>query len=548
MAAHMKNIFWKGVLAALCLGAGGLVSSCNKMDVAPTDRYTELNYWTSTEKANLVLNMAYKQMLNFDWFFYNEAMSDNAYAGRGDAQGVLSISSGVYDPSLSRLDDEWKFHYAGIKTSNTLLENISRVPNIDATLSARMQAEARFLRAMHLWQLATWFGDVPLVIKTISVSESQTITRTSRADVIAYALKELDAVEGILPVASQYTGNDIGRISKGAAIALKARIQLYEGNWQAVVTECQKLVGSGVGGSYSLFPSYDGLFKVQNENNNEAILKAGFVPNLVTYGDFIDFVPISVGARLNGMAPTQELVNDYLMANGSAIGDAGSGYDESNPYVNRDARLTATVVYDGYKWPLNDGSLKTIHIKPGSDPDANAPDEYKAGSVSSPTGYYIRKYYDSTGNNFAQGLDLMLIRYADVLLMYAEAKNEIAALDQAGWDLTIKPLRVRAGFTAASALNYNAAWSQSDLRTIIRRERRSELAMEGLRIFDIRRWKTAQTALNGYVHGAKFADPGIDNGYIRANTRYFDPSKHYLWPVPRDERALNTHLGQNPGW
>lgn len=363
-----QNNFWSAI-TALGIGCGLLASSCNKMDVAPTDRYTELNYWTSAEKANLVLNTAYSQMVNADWFFYDEALSDNAYAGRGDAQGVLSISSGVYDPSLSRLDDEWKFHYAGIKTSNTLLENINKVPDIDADLSARMQAESRFLRAMHLWQLANRFGDVPLVTKTLSVSESQTIARTPRAEVIAYALKELDDVEGKLPVASQYTGNDIGRISKGAAIALKARIQLYESNWQAVVTECSKLVGSTTGGSYSLFPSYNGLFKPENENNNEAILKAGYVPNLHTYGDFIDFVPISVGARLNGLAPTQELVNDYLMKNGAAIGDAGSGYDETNPYVNRDPRLTATVVYHGYQWPLAGGTSKTIYIKPGSDPD-----------------------------------------------------------------------------------------------------------------------------------------------------------------------------------
>lgn len=142
----------------------------------------------------------------------------------------------------------------------------------------------------------------------------------------------------------------------------------------------------------------------------------------------------------------------------------------------------------------------------------------------------------------------MLIRYADVLLMYAEAKNEIAKLDQPTWDMTIRPLRARAGFTDAGTLNFNASLSQGDFRTIIRRERRVELAMEGLRIYDIRRWKTAETVLNGYVHGAKFSDPGIDNGYIRANSRYFDPGKHYLWPIPRDERALNSHLTQNPGW
>src|SRR5258708_10463019 len=251
----------------------------------------------------------------------------------------------------------------------------------------------------------------------------------------------------------------MGGISKGGGIGLKARGLLYKSWWADGVPECGRWIGTTANGTYSLFPSYAGLFKPQNEHNPEVLLSSGFVPELRTYSVFIDFVRISIGARLNGMAPTQELVNDYLMTNGKPITDAGSGYDESNPYQNRDPRLTATVVYDRYQWPMNDGSLKTIYIKPGSDPDPNAPDEYKSGSVSSPTGYYIRKYYDSTANNFNSGLDLMVIRYADVLLMLAEAKNEVATLDQATWDYTIKLIRMRAGFTAPAALNYDATLS-----------------------------------------------------------------------------------------
>jgi hypothetical protein len=530
------------------ISIGILALACNKLDTAPTDRYTELNYWTSPDKADLVLNMAYKQMNNESYFFYNEGLSDNAYAGRGDANGVMSISSGVYDPSLSRLEQEWTFHYAGIKTGNTLLENIGRVPGMDQGLRSRMMAEAKFLRAFHYFQLATWWGAVPLVTKTISVDEAQTIKRSPRGEVIAFVLKELDDVAAVLPVNTSYSGANTGRISKGAAIALKARVLLYEGRWADVVTECGKLIGNTNNGAYSLFPSYAGIFRPQNENNSEVILSSGFVPELRTHSEFIDFVPISVGARLNGLAPSQELVNDYIMSNGKAIGETGSGYNESNSYQGRDPRMGATLVYDGYLWPKNNGSLKTIYIKPGTDPDRNAPDEYKPGSVSSPTGYYIRKYYDSTANNFNSGLDLILIRYADVLLMYAEAKNELGTLDQASWDNTIKLLRARAGFTDPAALNFDPSWSQTQLKDIIRRERRTELAMEGLRVFDIRRWKTAETVLNGYVHGAKFADPSVDNGYIRANSRVFNASKHYLWPVPRDERALNINLDQNAGW
>ncbi len=132
--------------------------------------------------------------------------------------------------------------------------------------------------------------------------------------------------------------------------------------------------------------------------------------------------------------------------------------------------------------------------------------------------------------------------------MYAEAKNELAKLDETTWNQTIKALRSRAGFTDAGALNYNSSWSQADLREIIRNERRVELAMEGLRIFDIRRWKIAETVLNGWVHGAQFGPANEDGGYIRAGQRSFDKNKHYLWPVPREERSINPNLSQNPGW
>ncbi len=159
-----------------------------------------------------------------------------------------------------------------------------------------------------------------------------------------------------------------------------------------------------------------------------------------------DLVPLSVGARLNAMAPTQELVDDYLMLNGKGIKEVGSGYSENDPYVNRDPRLTNTVVYHNYKWKKPDNSLQTIYIKPGTDPNSTKLDEYVPSGVSSPTGYYIRKYYDPASvNNFNSGLNLILIRYADILLMYAEAKNALGQLTEAVWNQTIRPLRIRAG-------------------------------------------------------------------------------------------------------
>jgi hypothetical protein len=524
------------------------VTSCKKLDLVPTDRFTDVNYWTSTEKANSILNTAYSQMFNSSRFFLNEALSDNAYNGRGDNEGVASIASGTYDASLGRIKSEWNDHYSGIKTCNLFLDNVDRIENMDPVLKARMKGEARFLRAFQYFQLMTWFGDVPLFDKDITLEESLSIGRSPRAEVLAFILSELDAAVEALPVNTAYAQADRGRITKGAALGLKARVYLYEGRWQDVATTCEAIM-SGNNGSYSLFNSYAGLFLPQNENNSEVLLDFQFDPVNRTYNHLFDFVPISVGARLNALAPTQELVDSYLMANGRAINEAGSGYDAEDPYVNRDPRMTATIVYHNYNWTRPDGTTKTIYIKPGTDPDETKMDEYAAGGVSSPTGYYLRKYYDPTSlTNFVSGLNLILIRYADVLLMYAEARNELGTMDESVWNQTVRALRNRAGFVDPVALNFNASLGQDGLRTAIRNERRTELAMEGLRIFDIRRWKTAEVVLNGWAHGAKFGPASIDNGYIRANLRVFDPGKHYLWPIPRDERNLNPNLQQNPGW
>lgn len=524
-----------------------LLVSCEDLDLSPENQFTDSNYWTSVAKAQTFLNTAYSQMQNSNYFFYNEALSDNAFNGRGDNAGAASIGAGIYDPSLGRIKDEWNNRYAGIKTCNLLLENINRVPNADPAVIARMVAEARFLRAFQHFQLTTWFGDIPLIKKDLPLEEASTISRTSHAEVIQYILSELDAIIPILPKNTQYAAADRGKISAGAAVALKARVLLYEGRWEDVAQTTEEFMTMTYG-QYSLFSSYEGLFQQQNEYNSEDILSLQYVPQFRMWGEFFDMAPLSAGARLNALAPTQELVDSYLTLNGKRINEAGSGYNESNPYVNRDPRLTYTVVYDQYNWKEADGSSHIIYIKPGSSP-GNATDEFVQGSSSTPTGYYTRKYYDTQHlTSLQSGLNLMLFRYADILLMYAEAKNELNQMNSTVWDKTIKLLRSRAGFTDTAALSFNTTLGQIGLREVIRNERRTEFAMEGLRIFDIRRWKIAENVLNGYAHGAKFGVSSIDNGYLRVNLRTFDPDKHYLWPIPRDERLINKNLSQNPNW
>ena len=261
-----------------------------------------------------------------------------------------------------------------------------------------------------------------------------------------------------------------------------------------------------------------------------------------------DMAPISVGARVNGRAPTESLVSAYLMEDGLTT-DASPLYNAEHPYAHRDPRLTATVVYDGYRWSYNvpDGTTgKIIYTHPNSNITTDA---YAGPNKNqTPTGYYVRKYYDAKHEDrLGSSINIITMRYADVLLMYAEAMNEQGKMSQEVWNATLRPIRQRAGFTLASALDYPATATQADMRDIIHRERRCELALEGLRWFDIKRWRIGKQCLDGYVLGARFINNNTEN--IRLDKYIFDENRDYLWSVPQTQMDINPNLmPNNPGY
>ncbi len=539
-----KKIYFILVTSAL------LLLSCKKLDLAPTDRFTDLTFWQSNENVNNALNNIYGSIYNSSNVFYNEAMSDNAFNKSGVNTGADAIASGNFTASLPRFQNDWAFYYSGIKSCNIFLENIDNNTSLTAILKDRMKAEARFVRAWHHFNLMKWWGDVPLLKKDITGDEAKIITRSPKAEVLAFILTELEAASTALPTKDQYATADNGRITKGAALALKARVLLYEGNKMAdAAATCEQLINGTTNGAYSLAANYSDLFsdKIINKTNSESVFSLQYIPNFRMWGDYIDFAPISAGARTNNLAPSQELVNAYIMKNGKAITEAGSGYDENNLSANRDPRLTATVVYDKYIWTNPDNTTQIIYIKPGSTvaPAANT-NEYSTAGQGTATGYYWRKYFDpNAAADIKAGTNIHLIRYAEILLDYAEAKQSLGQMTTLVWDKTIKVIRQRAGFTDAGALDFPGA---ANMTNIIRNERRCEFAMEGIRIDDIRRWKIAETVMNGWLHGAKYGDISVDNGYLRVQQRIFNAGKHYLWPVPPSERALNNNLTQNPNY
>jgi len=278
-----------------------------------------------------------------------------------------------------------------------------------------------------------------------------------------------------------------------------------------------------------------------------------YVPELRTWGNLVDYVPMSAGARLNAAAPTQGLVDTYLMKNGKK-------WTSSDPaYANRDPRMGATIVYDGSKWINRDGKTYTMVIDPEGVVPVNEKeyvvksDKYVRGEASSSTGYYYRKYADPTPSSYKAGgwesnLNLPTIRFADVLLMYAEAKNELGQMNSTIWGQTIKKLRQRAGFDNTIEAMDMPGNDPNVLRDVIRNERRVELALEGLRVFDLRRWKTAEIVLAQPFRGAKFDKSSGSYDYIQLPAGNFSRNRDYLWAIPRSERLLNPNLTQNPGY
>ncbi len=543
----MKKVNIKSILY-FCLGVF-VFSSCNDMDPVPTNKYTDATFWQTTENAETVVNMAYNQMFSADKMWNDEALSDNVFEGRSNT-AQRALRNGTADPSLGRFADEWRDAYGGIKTCHVFLENVDNVPGMDPALIEKRKAEVRFIRAFIYFRLVNFYGAVPFFTKDITLEESKVVARTPKAEILAFIHSELDEIMQILPKKEALSADDKGRITKGAACAFQARAYLYENNWEKVLEYTNRLINNPAEyGTYRLFSDYAGLFKAANEYNDEVILDYSYVPSLKTWSKFYDMAPISAGARLNAYAPLQSLVDNYITLNGQTINENAS-YDDNNPYVNRDPRLAATVVYHGGEWEMFDGSKSKIFIKPGTgETDTEKLDLYiSASSNSTPTGYYVKKYYDETATStFDAGLNIILFRYADILLMNAEAMFETGKMSEAVWNNTIKPIRERAGFTLGGALNYPAGLGSDAMRELIRNERRSELAMEGLRYFDIVRWKAGTKYLNGYVYGAKFGNSNTT--YLRLDNRQFLEDRDYLWAVPQAQLDLNPNLApQNPGY
>ncbi|QEL03318.1 RagB/SusD family nutrient uptake outer membrane protein [Olivibacter sp. LS-1] len=501
---RMKTFSKYFIIGSLLLCFG----SCSSfLDVEPTDRYTDDNYWETEERVVASLNGVYASLLHNGLYggttpLYFENLSPNAYRYQGDYN---LVAQGQHNANTALFYTVWQGAYQGIGRANNLLANIGKV-EMDESRRKRYIAEAKFLRAVFYFPLWNLFGGAPLILDATNDATQSNLPRNTAEEIYTQLLRDLN--EAIPDLPASYGANEKGRATSGAALAFKARILLYARQWEEAAKTAKEVIDAN---NYQLFPDYRGLFYLENEGNEEVIFDVQFKFPEFTHGFDINL------DQYNNIGPLPNLVNDYYDREGKNIGQSNL-YDPAKPYENRDPRLQATVIVKG---SLFKGAVVTEGQYPR-------------------TGYGQKKYTvfkdDIPAATIPDGqseLNYILLRYADVLLMYAEAQNEAYGPDQSVYN-ALQQIRSRIGMPGLST-----SLSQDELRREIRHERRIELAGEGLYYYDIRRWGIAQEVLNGDIYN--------DKGQ-RIDTRRFDPQRDNLWPIPAIAIQENPILAQNPGY
>ncbi|RAV98036.1 RagB/SusD family nutrient uptake outer membrane protein [Pseudochryseolinea flava] len=540
-----------------------IMCSCGDsfFDQKPTDRLSDVTFYKTEQDFLIAINAVYPYLQgastpnnssnNQGGIIDDESMSDNAYNNRNWTGhyrvGNGSHSASDFQPGITGSILVWFPRYEGIRRANAVINRIDGITFSSEALRKRIVAEARFLRAYLYFDLAFKFGNVPLVTRELTITESANVEQSSRKEVIDFALSELNAIAEDLPTA--YTGADIGRITKGAALSFRARFALYaagpgvlnDNSYYAIARDAaEATIDLNI---YGLHNSYSALFTPAAENSNEIILSNQYAAPTRIHNLWGTYAPPSQGGS-GQIGPLRSLLDSYEGTDGLpiAISDV---YDENNPYNNRDPRLDMTIIRPGSTF-----AGAEFHPTRLGDPD------YAGGNslTSSFTGMYIKKYLiESEKSTPTQsGMNVILMRYPEVQLTYAEAKIELNDIDQTVYDaLNYARQRSDVNMPDYTSSDYP---DQTTLREAMRRERRVELALEGQRFFDIRRWKIAEEVMNGSALGADYEDnptTDVDDDNVGepvfVESRIFNANRDYLWAIPPNEVVL-SNLDQNDNY
>lgn len=567
----MKHIF-----AILSLGCCLALNSCNDLDLNPLSEGSSENWYSSETEIEMAVKDFYRD--NF-WPLDNEDKTDN-FVYRETTSKILS---GTFNGQESDVTTLWSNQYKAIARANTILANIEEAGSLgisEAKLK-QFEAEALFARASMYARLVSYFGDVIYVTEVIGMDEAFSIGRTPKSEIIPKIYEDYDKAAAVLPV--KYSGTSSQRATKGAALALKARFALYMGDWEVAAKAAKECMELDI---YKLYPDFGKLFLSTTQNTEESIfLLPRSIENKVTLGNWtvMNELPRNTGGW-GAFAPSWDLLAAFTCTDGLPI-DESPLFDPHNPFKNRDPRCTATIVefgtrHVGFEYNPHPDAVEVMNYNTGKMQKNN--DARVNAQFASFNGLLWKKRIDETWlqNGLDTDPDKIIIRYADVLLMYAEAKIELGQIDESVLN-AINQVRARAyGVDVSDTGQYPAVTTteQSKLRSIVRIERRVEFANEGLRYMDLVRWKLASKALTRPNYGMlypvsllreKVVDKGLwfwpsvpdmdedgiadfskmeKAGLVAPLSPRLWNDRQYLWPIPTKEILINENIKQNPGY
>ncbi len=480
--------------------------SCDDyLDKNPTTEMSNETYWTSEEEVEYALTGCYSRLYETDFFGYKrvdlDALTDNAQHKYNDEQNgyILNISRGDISKETGGLIDfEWESSYTGISSCNNFLDNVDQVDMDEDDLN-EYKGEVYFLRAFFYFELVHFFGDVIIYEHVLEDDEDAKIAQSDKSEVLELIHSDLDSAIKYLPDDEYSDGHAV----KGSALGLDARVLMYEDNYEEAVAITQQIIQSGI---FSLCDDYQAMFVEDQTSNNEIMFSTRYLSSEL-YSD----MDIELGLWGTVM-PRQELADEYECTDGLSI-DESTLYDSDNPYANRDPRMDMTLLLPDEVW---------------YDADSNAWEDCDPSYTPFLMEKYVNKDNLPISSSTKSDQDFIHLRYADILLMFAEAENEVTgATDSVYW--AINSIRGRAGVDMPEL---ETGLSQDDMRTAIRHERRVELALEGLRYYDLKRWGIAHEIM-----------PEVKD--VAGGTIVFENPKHYLWPYQQSELDNNPNLVPN---
>ncbi|MHA4806623.1 RagB/SusD family nutrient uptake outer membrane protein [Flavitalea flava] len=541
----------KSLFSSLCLMALLIISasSCEKdfLSKKPLDSFSDPDVWSDLNLVQAFVNGQYAVFPHFE----GDASLKAEFLAMGCDEGFTqynyanawAVNTGQWTPD-NLFSDTWTLDYKYISNCNVFFSKIGTVPlsrSADSAFAKELTGEMKLIRGYCYFDLVERYGGVPIITKTYGLKDTSfQVKRNTYDECVSFIINDLDSAALLLP-ANRIGDASFGRGTAAAAMALKARLLLYaasplnnESNdvarWQKAADAAKTAIDFCEANGYALNQdnTYQKIFL--DKQNSEILFSYNFSR---TPGGGIDLIS---AANLDGgwsaIAPSQNLVDSFEMANGKMITDPSSGYDPAHPYDNRDPRFAGDIVYNGLRY-----RGRTFQAFKGGTDDPQ-------GANNSPTGYNWRKYMDESININSQtsNQNWIICRLAELYLNYAEAEFELG--NESVAQIYVNKIRSRASVQMPGITDNGTA-----LRDRIHHERQIELCFEGHRIFDTRRWKIAGQTDNKPLMGVQIEqdNSGFTYTYVVVQPRTFLPA-YYLWPIPRYETNKNTLLTPNPGY